>query len=351
MSPLSTRQIQQIAFYLNSQRNEESQISTASRLFVASSSDSERSLSPIPAGSQCTSERETPPLAKSHRQREKRSSGLHEEFQIVTDSPYPNLPQRPASRTRFTASSSDSERSLSPIPAGSQCASDTESPPLAKSHRQREKRASGLHEEIQIVTDSPYPNLPQRPASRMKFTASSSDSERSSSPIPGTQSPSGRGSPLFAKPCTQYEKRAGGSQSSSGTEPVIDIEEDYRFHVSAELRKFNLDGKYPDEKVLRRFIRDAAASLQAVAGDSISQSNFVEAAIKICQEVPILKDPRPACFPPNMKYPYWVIVHFTLSMYLPLMFKVKPTVITVSNCLLKSPHRSPKGPETSKNAV
>ena len=283
MSPLSTRQIQQIAFYLNSQRNEESQISTASRLFVASSSDSERSLSPIPAGSQCTSERETPPLAKSHRQREKRSSGLHEEFQIVTD--------------------------------------------------------------------SPYPNLPQRPASRMRFTASSSDSERSSSPIPGTQSPSGRGSPLFAKACTQYEKRAGGSQSGSGTEPVIDIEEDYRFHVSAELRKCNLDGKYPDEKVLRRFIRDAAASLQAVAGDSISQSNFVEAAIKICQEVPILKDPRPACFPPNMKYPYWVIVHFTLSMYLPLMFKVKPSVITVSNCLLKSPHRSPKGPETSKNAV
>ena len=142
----------------------------------------------------------------------------------------------------------------------------------------------------------------------MRFTASSSDSERSSSPIPGTQSPSGRGSPLFAKPCTQYEKRAGGSQSGSGTEPVIDIEEDYRFHVSAELRKCNLDGKYPDEKVLRRFIRDAAASLQAVAGDSISQSNFVEAAIKICQEVPILKDPRPACFPPNMKYPYWVFV-------------------------------------------
>lgn len=72
---------------------------------------------------------------------------------------------------------------------------------------------------------------------------------------------------------------------------------------------------------------------QAVAGKSITQSDFVDAAIKICQEVPILKDPRPACFPPDMKYPYWVIVHVTLSMYLPLMFKVKPTVLTVSNCL------------------
>ena len=65
--------------------------------------------------------------------------------------------------------------------------------------------------------------------------------------------------------------------------------EDYRFPVSVELRKFNLDGKSPDEKVLRRFIRDAAASLQAVAGKSITQSDFVDAAIKICQEVPILR--------------------------------------------------------------
>ena len=147
------------------------------------------------------------------------------------------------------------------------------------------------------------------------------------------QSPSGRGSPLFAKPCTQHEKRGSGSQSGTGTEPVVHIEEDYRFPVSVELRKFNLDGKSPDEKVLRHFIRDAAASLQAVAGKSITQSDFVDAAIKICQEVPIFKDPRLACFPPDMKYPYWVIVHFTLSMYLPLMFKVNPTVLTVSNCL------------------
>jgi len=60
---------------------------------------------------------------------------------------------------------------------------------------------------------------------------------------------------------------------------------------------------------LRQFIRDAAASLQEVAGENISQSYFVLAAMKICQKVPVLKDPRPASFPSSHKYPYWVILH------------------------------------------
>ena len=82
LSPLSTRQIQQSAFYLNSQRNE-SQIWTATRLRIAGScSDSERSLSPIPAGSQCTSERRTLPLAKSNRQREKGLVGYMKKFRL-----------------------------------------------------------------------------------------------------------------------------------------------------------------------------------------------------------------------------------------------------------------------------
>ena len=83
------------------------------------------------------------------------------------------------------------------------------------------------------------------------------------------QSPSGRGSPLFAKPCTQHEKRASGLQSGTRPEPVVDIEEDYRFPVSVELWKFNFDGKYPNEKVLRRFIRHAAASLQGLQSSGI----------------------------------------------------------------------------------
>ena len=103
-----------------------------------------------------------------------------------------------------------------------------------------------------------------------------------------------------------------GSQSSSGTEPTVDIEEDYKFHVSADLKKCSLEGKYPGENVLRRFIRDAAASLQAVAGENISQSDFVLAAVKICHNVPVLKDPGPASFPSTLKFPYWVIVlYFT----------------------------------------
>ena len=102
-----------------------------------------------------------------------------------------------------------------------------------------------------------------------------------------------------------------GSQSSSGTEPTIDIEEDYKFHVSADLKKCNhQEGKYPEENIiLRRLIRDAAASLQAVAGEKISQSGFVLAATNVCQKVPVFKDPRPASFPSSHKYPYWVIRH------------------------------------------
>ena len=96
----------------------------------------------------------------------------------------------------------------------------------------------------------------------------------------------------------QLEKN--GSQSNSGIEPTIDVEEDYKFHVSANLKRCNLEGKYPEEKILRRFIRDAAASLQAVADEKISQSDFVLAAIKICQKRPVY---------PYNKYPYWVILH------------------------------------------
>lgn len=115
-----------------------------------------------------------------------------------------------------------------------------------------------------------------------------------------------------------------GSQSSSGTEPTIDIEEDYKFHVSADLKKCNQEGKYPEENVLRRFIRDAAASLQAVAGENISQSDFVLAAMKICQKVPVLKDPRPSSFPSSHKYPYWVIssLHLAFTLLKPYIERV-----------------------------
>lgn len=109
------------------------------------------------------------------------------------------------------------------------------------------------------------------------------------------------------------EKQLESSQSSSttsGTEPTIDIEEDYKFHVSVALTKCNMEGKYPEEKLLRRFIRDAAANLQAMVGEKITQSDFVLAAIKICQILPVLKDPRPASFPSSHKYPYWVILHY-----------------------------------------
>ena len=83
---------------------------------------------------------------------------------------------------------------------------------------------SQRNEGSQIWTDSPYPK--SLPASRLRVTASS-------------QRASGSRSPPLAKPHTQCEKQwASGSQSGPGTEAVIDMEEDYRFHISAEFRKF-----------------------------------------------------------------------------------------------------------------
>ena len=161
----------------------------------------------------------------------------------------------------------DSKRSLSPIPAGSQCASEMESPPLAKSHSVK----SGLVGYMkkfrlwQILHIQIYHNDLHLEWDLQHHLQILKDLH----PQYQGQSPSGRGSPLFAKPCTQHEKRASGLQSGTRPEPVVDIEEDYRFPVSVELRKFNFDGKYPNEKVLRRFIRDAGASLQGLQSSGI----------------------------------------------------------------------------------
>ena len=49
--------------------------------------------------------------------------------------------------------------------------------------------------------------------------------------------------------------------------------------------------------MLRRFIQDCAACLQAVAGDDISSTNLVLAATMMCDTVHVLKDQTPAYFP------------------------------------------------------
>ncbi|XP_068704394.1 uncharacterized protein [Montipora foliosa] len=101
-------------------------------------------------------------------------------------------------------------------------------------------------------------------------------------------------------------QRQSPGRSTPDTETVIDIQEDFKFHMSDDIQKCNTESKYLDENILRRFIRDAAACLQGLVGsESISHSDFIIAATKICDTLPILRDPRPASFPQAKKFPYW----------------------------------------------
>ena len=78
-------------------------------------------------------------------------------------------------------------------------------------------------------------------------------------------------------------QRQSPGRSTPDTEIVIDIQEDFKFHMSDDIQKCNKESKYPDENILRRFIRDAAACLQGLVGsESISHSDFIIAATKIC---------------------------------------------------------------------
>ena len=97
-------------------------------------------------------------------------------------------------------------------------------------------------------------------------------------------------------------QRQSPGRSTPDTETVIDVQEDFNFIMSDDIQKCNKDSTYPDENILRRFIRDAAACLQGLVGsESISYSDFIVAATKICDTFPILWDPRPASFPPAKK--------------------------------------------------
>lgn len=74
------------------------------------------------------------------------------------------------------------------------------------------------------------------------------------------------------------------------------------------MKQCNAQSKYPEERVLRRFIRDATACLQAIVGTEISNADATIAARMICDVLPILRDPKPAAFPSSKRFPYWVII-------------------------------------------
>lgn len=62
----------------------------------------------------------------------------------------------------------------------------------------------------------------------------------------------------------------------------------------------------PSQKCINKFIRESVACLQAQAGIQPGGETMVKAAQKICEKVSILKDPKPAGFPADKTFPYWV---------------------------------------------
>lgn len=137
-------------------------------------------------------------------------------------------------------------------------------------------------------------STPQSVDSVASERSSSSRSQRSSSSASGSS--------------TAHQNLLESSGSSGSTEVVFDIE-DFRFPIPPELQKCNSQKKYPDDKIVRRFIRDCGACLQAVAGNDISTADLVLAATKICDSVEVLKDKKPASYPKSLSFPYWVSLY------------------------------------------
>lgn len=81
---------------------------------------------------------------------------------------------------------------------------------------------------------------------------------------------------------------------------------DFQFPIPPEML---LDDR-PRDKTVNKFIRDCVACLQACYGSTnmIPVKTLTAAARKICDKVPLLKDPKPPSFLYNddREFPYWV---------------------------------------------
>ena len=62
----------------------------------------------------------------------------------------------------------------------------------------------------------------------------------------------------------------------------------------------------PSQKCINKFRRESVVFLQAQAGIQPGGETMVMAAQKIWAKVPVLKDPKPAGFPADKTFPYWV---------------------------------------------
>lgn len=82
----------------------------------------------------------------------------------------------------------------------------------------------------------------------------------------------------------------------------------------------------PSQPQINKFIHDSVACLQAHLGSSkIGVKSLRIAAKKICDKIPVLRDPKPAAFSAEEEFPYWV-KYTKIFFYSPNIFPAFATV-------------------------
>ena len=85
------------------------------------------------------------------------------------------------------------------------------------------------------------------------------------------------------------------------------LEKDFKLPISAKVKEC-VQKKIPlDDNDRRQLIRESVTCLQAYVGDQqISSSHFEEAAKKLCDKVPLLRDEKPPLWCDDIEFQYWV---------------------------------------------
>lgn len=115
------------------------------------------------------------------------------------------------------------------------------------------------------------------------------------------------------------------STSSNATDTDGELLVDFKFPITESMKRCNQSGKYPEDDDRRQLIRDAASCLQAAVGEGkLNQEHLVVAARRICDAIPVLKDPKPASFSleSGTTFPYWVN-NYIIVLYLFVLVLLK----------------------------
>lgn len=88
----------------------------------------------------------------------------------------------------------------------------------------------------------------------------------------------------------------------------IHVYRDFDFPIPLSVKKCNNEKQSPPQSDVNQLIRDSVACLQALCGtDKVSRSDIETAAKKICDTLPVFRDPTPSFIgAAGKEFPYWV---------------------------------------------